>query len=97
MSAYPDLCLEHSFVVTCEGGAGSRTLGNVICVHFPPHFIPQICSCLETISEATDMKEAVEIMPQTLEYGIINSHVLGLLKDIICQVSTDGKKNLSTV
>ena len=43
------------------------------------------------------MKEALEIMPKTLEYGIINSHVLGLLKDIICQVSTDGKKDLSTV
>ncbi|KAF4011790.1 hypothetical protein G4228_003492 [Cervus hanglu yarkandensis] len=40
----------------------------------------------ETISEATDMKEAMEIMPETLEYGIINSHVLALLRDVISQV-----------
>ena len=70
-------------------------LGNVSCVHLP-HLTPQICSCLETISEATDMKEAMEIMPETLEYGIINSHVLALLRDVISQVNMDGKKNLST-
>uniref|UniRef100_UPI000FC45FB7 Dynein axonemal heavy chain 10 n=1 Tax=Bos taurus TaxID=9913 RepID=UPI000FC45FB7 len=40
----------------------------------------------ETISEATDMKEAMEIMPETLEYGIINSHVLAFLRDVISQV-----------
>ena len=42
------------------------------------------------------MKEAMEIMPETLEYGIINSHVLALLRDVISQVNMDGKKNLST-
>ncbi|EPY85817.1 hypothetical protein CB1_000348015 [Camelus ferus] len=41
---------------------------------------------IETISEATDMKEAMEVMPETLEYGIINADVLGFLKDIVCQV-----------
>ncbi|KAF0872101.1 DYH10 protein, partial [Crocuta crocuta] len=40
----------------------------------------------EMISEATDMKEAMEIMPETLEYGIINANVLHFLKNIICQV-----------
>ncbi|KAF3820598.1 hypothetical protein GH733_005143 [Mirounga leonina] len=38
------------------------------------------------ISEATDMKEAMEIMPEMLEYGIINSNVLPFLKNVICQV-----------
>ncbi|KAF7484154.1 Hypothetical predicted protein [Marmota monax] len=40
----------------------------------------------ESIPEASDMKEAMEIMPETLEYGIINAHVLHLLRGIICQV-----------
>ena len=42
------------------------------------------------------MKEAMEIMPETLEYGIINSNVLGFLKDIICQVKMGRKMNLNT-
>ena len=42
------------------------------------------------------MKEAMEIMPETLEYGIINSHVLAFLRDVISQVNMDGKKNLGT-
>ncbi|XP_049721902.1 dynein axonemal heavy chain 10 isoform X2 [Elephas maximus indicus] len=32
------------------------------------------------------MKEAMEIMPETLEYGVINANVLHFLKDIIGQV-----------
>uniref|UniRef100_A0A9L0IQP0 Dynein axonemal heavy chain 10 n=1 Tax=Equus asinus TaxID=9793 RepID=A0A9L0IQP0_EQUAS len=32
------------------------------------------------------MKEAMEIMPETLEYGIVNANVLHFLRDIICQV-----------
>ncbi|XP_052023863.1 dynein axonemal heavy chain 10 [Apodemus sylvaticus] len=43
-------------------------------------------SSKDAISEATDMKEAMEIMPETMEYGVINSHVLKFLKDVICQV-----------
>ena len=70
--------------------------GLILFMDDPPHLIPQICSCLETISEATDMKEAMEIMPETLEYGIINSHVLAFLRDVISQVNMDGKKNLGT-
>ena len=38
------------------------------------------------------MKEAMEIMPETLEYGIINANVLHLLKNIICQVTVDKGK-----
>lgn len=41
------------------------------------------------------MKEAMEIMPKTLEYGIINANVLHLLKDLICQVNMDKGRNLS--
>lgn len=33
------------------------------------------------------MKEAMEIMPETLEYGIINARVLHFLKDVLCQVN----------
>nr|XP_038946048.1 dynein axonemal heavy chain 10 isoform X3 [Rattus norvegicus] len=43
-------------------------------------------SSKDAIPEASDMKEAMEIMPETMEYGIINSQVLQFLKDIICQV-----------
>lgn len=41
------------------------------------------------------MKEAMEIMPQMLEYGIINANVLHLLKGLICQVNMDKGRNLS--
>ena len=91
----PSAFVSGTFLCIIRGGAGSHMLGNVSCIHLP-HLTPQICSCLETISEATDMKEAMEIMPETLEYGIINSHVLALLRDVISQVNMDGKKNLST-
>uniref|UniRef100_A0A673VC35 Dynein axonemal heavy chain 10 n=1 Tax=Suricata suricatta TaxID=37032 RepID=A0A673VC35_SURSU len=40
----------------------------------------------EMISEATDMKEALEIMPRTLEYGVVNANVLHFLKNVICHV-----------
>uniref|UniRef100_A0A8C0ZLW2 AAA+ ATPase domain-containing protein n=1 Tax=Castor canadensis TaxID=51338 RepID=A0A8C0ZLW2_CASCN len=40
----------------------------------------------ETIAEPSDMKEAMEIMPQTLEYGILNAHTLHFLRDVICEV-----------
>ncbi|KAM5237710.1 dynein axonemal heavy chain 10 [Ctenodactylus gundi] len=40
----------------------------------------------ETILEPSDMREAMEIMPETLEYGIIDAHILHCLKDNICQV-----------
>lgn len=54
----------------------------------PPHRLPLwVCFPLETISEASDMKEAMEIMPETLEYGIINARVLHFLKDVLCQVN----------
>lgn len=36
------------------------------------------------------MKEAMEIMPETLEYGIVNANVLHFLRDVICQVTVDG-------
>uniref|UniRef100_A0A8C5K168 Dynein, axonemal, heavy chain 10 n=1 Tax=Jaculus jaculus TaxID=51337 RepID=A0A8C5K168_JACJA len=39
-----------------------------------------------SISEASYMKEAMETMPETLEYGVINSRVLQFLRDTICQV-----------
>ncbi|KAM9056172.1 dynein axonemal heavy chain 10 isoform 4-T4 [Megaptera novaeangliae] len=68
-----------------------KTYLHVLRTPVPEEFLNQnvvyfLRNTKETISEATDMKEALEIMPETLEYGIINSHVLGLLKDIICQV-----------
>lgn len=57
------------------------------------------CFYLEAISEATDMKEAMEIMPETLEYGIINANVLHFLKDIMCQVNMEkgGNSSISEV
>lgn len=47
-------------------------------------------SLSETISEASYMKEALDIMPETLEYGILNSNILHFLRDIICQVRAGG-------
>lgn len=35
------------------------------------------------------MKETMEMMPETLEYGVINGNVLHLLKGVVCQVSAD--------
>uniref|UniRef100_A0A8D1JL20 AAA+ ATPase domain-containing protein n=1 Tax=Sus scrofa TaxID=9823 RepID=A0A8D1JL20_PIG len=68
-----------------------KTYLHVLCTPVPEEFLDQnvvffLRNTKETIAEATDMKEAMEIMPETLEYGIINSNVLGFLKDIICQV-----------
>lgn len=36
------------------------------------------------------MKEAMDIMPETLEYGILNANMLHFLRDIICQVRVGG-------
>lgn len=33
------------------------------------------------------MKEAMEIMPETLEYGVISANVLLFLKNVVCQVT----------
>ncbi|XP_006865538.1 PREDICTED: dynein heavy chain 10, axonemal [Chrysochloris asiatica] len=64
---------------------------HVLCTPVPEEFLDQnvlffLRNTKEAISEASDMKEAMEIMPQTLEYGIINGDVLHFLKDIIGQV-----------
>uniref|UniRef100_A0A4X2JQB9 Dynein axonemal heavy chain 10 n=1 Tax=Vombatus ursinus TaxID=29139 RepID=A0A4X2JQB9_VOMUR len=42
----------------------------------------------ETINEANDMKEAVELMPERLEYGVLNGHILHMLKDLLLHVFT---------
>ncbi|XP_006149290.1 dynein heavy chain 10, axonemal [Tupaia chinensis] len=64
---------------------------HVLCTPVPEEFLDQnvvffLRNTKETISEASYMKEAVETMPETLEYGIIHSRVLHVLKDIVCQV-----------
>ncbi|XP_039327853.2 dynein axonemal heavy chain 10 isoform X2 [Saimiri boliviensis] len=64
---------------------------HMLCAPLPEEFLDQnvlffLRNTKEPISEATDMKEAMEIMPETLEYGIINANVLHFLRDIICQV-----------
>uniref|UniRef100_A0A8C2R8N1 AAA+ ATPase domain-containing protein n=1 Tax=Capra hircus TaxID=9925 RepID=A0A8C2R8N1_CAPHI len=68
-----------------------KTYLQVLRTPVPEEFLDQnvlffLRNTKETISEATDMKEAMEIMPETLEYGIINSHVLAFLRDVISQV-----------
>ncbi|XP_025789014.1 dynein heavy chain 10, axonemal [Puma concolor] len=68
-----------------------KTYLHVLCTPVPEEFLDQnvvyfLRNTKEMISEATNMKEAMEIMPETLEYGIINTNVLHLLKNIICQV-----------
>ncbi|XP_028911199.1 dynein heavy chain 10, axonemal isoform X3 [Ornithorhynchus anatinus] len=40
----------------------------------------------ETISEPNDINEAMEFMPEKLEYGILNGHILQMLKDVFSQV-----------
>ncbi|XP_058137242.1 dynein axonemal heavy chain 10 [Dasypus novemcinctus] len=64
---------------------------HVVCTPVPEEFLGQnvvffLRNTTEAVTEATDMKEAIEIMPETLEYGVINANVLNLLKNIICQV-----------
>uniref|UniRef100_A0A8C9J6D4 Dynein axonemal heavy chain 10 n=1 Tax=Panthera tigris altaica TaxID=74533 RepID=A0A8C9J6D4_PANTA len=68
-----------------------KTYLHVLCTPVPEEFLDQnvvyfLRNTKEMISEATNMKEAMEIMPETLEYGIINANVLHLLKNVICQV-----------
>uniref|UniRef100_A0A8C6RAH3 Dynein, axonemal, heavy chain 10 n=1 Tax=Nannospalax galili TaxID=1026970 RepID=A0A8C6RAH3_NANGA len=63
----------------------------VSCNPLPEEFLDQnvvffLRNTKEAVSEASDMKEAMEIMPETMEYGIINVHVLCFLRDVICQV-----------
>ena len=71
---------------------GRNVPGHVGAVTATPHSShPRTCSLSEAISEAVDMKEAMETMPETLEYGVINAHVLPLLKDVICQVRAGGE------
>lgn len=89
----PSLWLELFIFYGRRLGGRSRFLLSGKCWLFaspptPPHRLPLwVCFPLETISEASDMKEAMEIMPETLEYGIINARVLHFLKDVLCQVN----------
>lgn len=89
----PSLWLELFIFYGRRLGGRSRFLLSGECWLFaspptPPHRLPLwVCFPLETISEASDMKEAMEIMPETLEYGIINARVLHFLKDVLCQVN----------
>lgn len=58
----------------------------------PAPAAPCTRSLSETVSEASYMKEAMDIMPETLEYGILNSNILHFLRDIICQVRVGGEE-----
>ncbi|XP_058850532.1 dynein axonemal heavy chain 10 [Acipenser ruthenus] len=40
----------------------------------------------ETINEPNDMKEANEVMPRLLEFGMLNGHLLLMLKDVLSHV-----------
>uniref|UniRef100_A0A2K6C8M7 Dynein axonemal heavy chain 10 n=1 Tax=Macaca nemestrina TaxID=9545 RepID=A0A2K6C8M7_MACNE len=71
---------------------------HMLCAPLPTEFLDQnvvffLRNTKDAISEATDMKEAMEIMPETLEYGIINANVLHFLKDIMCQVNMEKGRN----
>ncbi|XP_055461995.1 dynein axonemal heavy chain 10 [Psammomys obesus] len=64
---------------------------HVCCTPIPEEFLNQnvvffLRSTKDAIPEASDMKEAMEIMPVTLEYGIMNANVLQFLRDILCQI-----------
>ncbi|XP_013358995.1 PREDICTED: dynein heavy chain 10, axonemal isoform X2 [Chinchilla lanigera] len=63
----------------------------VVCTPVPEAFLGRnvvffLRNTAETILEPGDMAEAMEIMPETLEYGLLSAHVLHFLKDVICQV-----------
>ncbi|XP_004753142.1 dynein axonemal heavy chain 10 isoform X1 [Mustela putorius furo] len=69
----------------------NKTYLHVLCTPVPEEFLDQnvvyfLRNTKEMISEATDMKEAMEIMPETLEYGVISANVLLFLKNVVCQV-----------
>uniref|UniRef100_G1NVC6 Dynein axonemal heavy chain 10 n=1 Tax=Myotis lucifugus TaxID=59463 RepID=G1NVC6_MYOLU len=68
-----------------------KTHLHVLCTPVPEEFLAQnvvffLRNTKETISEASYMKEAMEIMPETLEYGILNANMLHFLRDIMYQV-----------
>ncbi|KAM8812104.1 dynein axonemal heavy chain 10 [Rhynchonycteris naso] len=68
-----------------------KTHLHVLCTPVPEEFLDRsvvffLRNTKETISEASDMKEAMEIMPEMLEFGIINANMLHLLKNVICQI-----------
>ncbi|XP_069922194.1 dynein axonemal heavy chain 10 isoform X1 [Oryctolagus cuniculus] len=68
-----------------------RTYLQVLCIPIPEEFLDQnvvffLRNTKETVAEASDMREAMEIMPETLEYGVISGQVLGFLRDVLCQV-----------
>ncbi|XP_004690685.2 PREDICTED: dynein heavy chain 10, axonemal [Condylura cristata] len=63
----------------------------VLCGPVPEEFLDQnvvffLRNTKEAVPEATDMKETMELMPQTMEYGILNARMLSFLKEIIGQV-----------
>ncbi|XP_051831868.1 dynein axonemal heavy chain 10 [Antechinus flavipes] len=60
---------------------------NVIPTEFmDQHVIFFLRNTKETINEGNDMKEAMELMPEKLEYGILNGHILRMLKHILVHV-----------
>ncbi|VFV23646.1 dynein heavy chain axonemal [Lynx pardinus] len=83
--------LEHLPVKRTVKHIVEKTYLHVLCTPVPEEFLDQnvvyfLRNTKEMISEATNMKEAMEIMPETVEHGIINANVLHLLKNILCQV-----------
>ncbi|ELK14271.1 Dynein heavy chain 10, axonemal [Pteropus alecto] len=64
-----------------------KTNLHVVCTPVPEEFLDQNVVFFLRNTKASDMKEAMEIMPETLEYGIINANMLHFLKDVLCQVN----------
>ncbi|XP_023576433.1 dynein heavy chain 10, axonemal [Octodon degus] len=63
----------------------------VLCTPVPEEFLGRnvvffLRNTAETVSEPSDMVEAMEIMPEILEYGVLSAHLLRYLKDVVCQV-----------
>lgn len=78
----------------CSSGRGRWPLTSG-CEPFVGPAAPCARSLSETISEASYMREAVEMMPETLEYGILNANMLHFLRDVMCHVSVGGGRQPS--
>ncbi|XP_036777654.2 dynein axonemal heavy chain 10 [Manis pentadactyla] len=83
--------LENLFTKKIVKDIMEKTYLQVLCTPVPEEFMDQnvvffLRNTKEAIPEATDMKEAMEIMPTSMEYGITNAKALSFMKNIVCQV-----------
>lgn len=61
-------------------------IGSVGLEYFFKQILAFFC-CLETVSEPNDLTEAKDVLPEVLEYGLLNGHTLMMLKQLFALVN----------